>query len=101
MPNAAMVGCFQVLIQGAFSGPIGLGPELKAHGFHATRWIVASEKPKAMRKAFESLRRDLNNWPDIRDGRVTVEMDVEEIGAGSWWRWLKGGGRGFSFYDED
>jgi len=92
------MGCFAVLIQGSFSEPLGLGPELHAHGFYTTRWIVAIDKPAATGKALQAIRRDLNQWLDVRDGHVTVEMQVEEIGPGSWWRWLMGG-RGFSFYD--
>ena len=55
----------------------------------------------AVRKAFESARCELNRWSDVRDGLVSVEMEAEKVDAGSWWRWLKGGGRGFTFYTED
>lgn len=95
------MGCFAVLVQGSFSEPLGLGPGLHARGFYTTRWVVALDRRSATRKALQSIRRDLNQWLDVRDGRVTVEMEVEEIGPGSWWRWLTRGGRGFSFHEEE
>ena len=93
--------CFYVLVQGSFTARVALAPEMEAHGFYTTRWVVAFDKLAAMRKAFRLVRRELEQWSDVRDGLVAVEMQAEEIGAGSWWRWLKGGGRGFSFYGED
>jgi hypothetical protein len=94
------VGSFVVLIHGAFSAAVKLAPEVDAQGFYTTRWVVAVNKKNAIRKAFLSARRELNQWSDVRDGLVRVDMQAEEVEPGSWWRWLKGGGRGFSFYDD-
>lgn len=95
------VACFRVLIHGAFTARVTLAPEAEARGFYTTRWVIASDKATAIRKAFSSARTELNQWSDVRDGLVAVEMEAEEVHAGSWWRWLKGGGRGFAFYTED
>jgi len=81
--------------------PLQLAPEAVAHGFYTTRWVVAVDEEAAVRKAFGSARRELSRWSDVRDGLVAVEMVAEEVDAGSWWRWLKGGGRGFTFFTED
>jgi hypothetical protein len=72
---------------------------MSARGFYTTRWVVAFDERSATTKAFGSARRELMQMhADIRDRLVSVEMELEEIAPGSWWRWLKGGGRGFSFY---
>jgi len=102
MPDASGVGCFRILIHGDFTARVKLAPEMAhARGFYTTRWVMASDKATAIRKAFSSARTELNQWSDVRDGLVAVEMEAEEVDAGSWWRWLKGGGRGFVFYTED
>jgi hypothetical protein len=93
------VRCFLVLIHGAFQPRLHFGAELTACGFYTTRWIVSPNKETAIRRAFDSVRRELvAKQTDIRDGLVKVEMEAEEVAPGSWWRWLKGGGRGFAFY---
>jgi hypothetical protein len=99
MPSA--MRCFLVLIHGAFTAAVQLAPEVDAHGFYTTRWVVAFDKQNAVRKAFQSARRELNQWSDVRDGLVQVEMEAEKVEAGSWWRWLKGGRGGFSFYGDE
>ena len=101
MPDAFIVRCFRVLIRGDFTARVTLAPEMAARGFYTTRWVVASDEETAVRKAFNSARAELNRWSDLRDGLVAVEMEVEDVDGGSWWRWLKGGGRGFTFYPED
>lgn len=101
MPDASSVGCFRVLIHGDFTARVKLAPDAHARGFYTTRWVVAFDETTAVRKAFASARRELNWWSDVRDGLVSVEMEAEEVDFGSWWRWLKGGGRGFAFYTED
>jgi hypothetical protein len=102
MPDATAVRCFRVLIHGQFERLVQLGPaEVETLGFYTTRWVVADAKEDAIRKAFRSAKRELQQWSDIRDGLVGIEMEAEDIGAGSWWRWLRGGGKGFAFYAED
>jgi hypothetical protein len=101
MPDASSMGCFRVLIHGDFTERMTLASEVAARGFYTTRWVVASDKATAVRKALNSARTELNRLPDVGDGRVAVEMEAEEVDGGSWWRWLKGGGRGFAFYIED
>ena len=93
--------CFRVLIHGAFTARVLLAPEVNARGFYTTRWVVAADKQTAVSKAFQSARRELEQWSDVRDGLVAVDMEAEEVDAGSWWRWLRGGGRGFAFYGDD
>lgn len=94
--------CFLVLIHGAFRPRLNFGAELSAHGFYTTRWVVTSNKQTAIAKAFKSARRELMEaQADIRDHLVSIEMEVEQVEPGSWWRWLKGGGRGFSFYTDE
>ena len=95
------MGCFRVIIHGAFSAMVLLDSELGARGFYTTRWVVASDLEGAISKAFRSARRELNQWSDIRDGLIAVEMEDEEVAQGSWWRLLKGGGRGFAFYEKE
>jgi hypothetical protein len=92
--------CFQVIIHGAFNSPVAFAPETGVRGFYTTRWVATTDSQRAVSKAFRSARRELNQWPDVRDGLVAVEMEAEDVAAGSWWRWLKGGGRGFTFYTE-
>ena len=99
MPS--LVRCFQVLIHGAFRPRLNFGPEMGARGFYTTRWVVTANEQAAIRKAFTSARRELvTKQADIRDGLVAIEMEAEEVESGSWWRWLKGGGRGFTFYTD-
>ena len=97
-----MVRCFAVLIQGRFERRVRLGPdEIETRGFYTTRWVLATTEEDAVRKAFRSAKRELQGWSDVRDGLVGTEMEAESTEPGSWWRWLKGGGRGFSFYTDD
>jgi hypothetical protein len=100
MPDADIMACFRVLIHGRFERLLGVAQaHAEPRGFYTTRWVTADTKPEAVSKAFELARRELHQkLPDVRDGFVVVEMDAEETTGGSWWRWLKGGGRGFSFY---
>lgn len=94
--------CFVVLIHGAFRPRLNFGSDLSARGFYTTRWVVTSDEQAAIGKAFNSARRELAaSQTDIRDGLVAIEMEAEEVRPGSWWRWLKDGGRGFSFYTDD
>lgn len=94
--------CFRVLIHGQFERFVQLGTEdTRARGFYTTRWIVADAKDNAISKAFESAKAELQQWSDIRDGLVAIQMEADDVSAGSWWRWLRGGGRGFAFYTDD
>jgi hypothetical protein len=96
------VRCFLVLLHGAFRPRLNFGPEISARGFYTTRWVVTSDEQTAIVRAFASARRELQEkHADIRDGLVSIEMEAQEVEPGSWWRWLKGGGRGFSFYTEE
>jgi hypothetical protein len=96
------VHCFCVLIHGAFRPRLNFGSEMSARGFYTTRWVVAFDENSAIAKAFASARRELTQMhTDIRDRLVSVEMEPDEIAPGSWWRWLRGGGRGFSFYMDE
>jgi hypothetical protein len=62
---------------------------------------VTSNEQTAIGKAFDSARPELAaKKPDIRDGLVAIEMEAQEVAPGSWWRWFKGGRRGFSFYTD-
>ena len=97
-----MVRIYCVLIHGAFEARVRLHPDqLPARGFYTSRWVLAHNEAKAREKAFQSAREELNEWSDVRDGLVAVRMDAEQVGPGSIWRWLKGGGKGFSFYIDD
>lgn len=92
---------FAVLIHGAFSSNVQLSAESPfAQGFYTTRWVLAPSETAAGKKAFRSAKEELNKWSDLRDGLVSVRMNVEEVRSGSFWRWLRGGGRGFSFYTD-
>ena len=94
--------CFRVLIHGQFERLVQLGPvEAETRGFYTTRWVVAETEESAVLKAFESAKRELQQWSDIRDGFVGINMETEEVSAGSWWQWLRGGGKGFAFYVDD
>jgi hypothetical protein len=98
----APVRCFLVIIHGAFRPRLNFGSEISAEGFYTTRWVVASNEKIAISKAVASARSELvEKQPDIRDGLVSIDMEAEEVESGSWWRWLKGGGRGFSFYTRE
>jgi hypothetical protein len=93
---------YSVLIHGAFQPHVRLEPsDFQTHGFYTTRWVLARSEAEATEKAFRSATRELNRWPDLRDGLVSVNMEAEEIGPGSVWPWLRGGGRGFAFYFDD
>src|SRR4028119_171554 len=96
------VRCFRVLIHGQFERRVHLGPaDRQARGFYTTRWVVAGTRDEAVRKAFGLAKRELEQWSDIRDGLIGIKMEAEELNSGSWWRWLRGGGRGFAFCLED
>lgn len=95
------VRCFRVLIHGVFKPLLRLDQEQGAEGFYTTRWVVAADQQTAIGKAFHSARRELGKWGDVRDGLIAVQMEAEEVASGSWWRWLKSGGRGFAFYTDD
>jgi len=95
------VHCFVVLIEGEFERLVDVGFAEHAGGFYTSRWVVARTKAAAIPKALRSAKRELEQWPDIRDGLVRINMQVESVGAGSWWRWVRGGGRGFSFYGDE
>jgi hypothetical protein len=99
--HAVAVRCFSVLIHGSFRPRLNFGPETSARGFYTTRWVVTADERAALVRAFALARGELiASQPDIRDGLVSIEMEAEEVEPGSWWRWLKGGGRGFTFYAE-
>ena len=72
-------------------------------GFITTRWVVASDETTAAEKAFRSARSELaEKWSDVRTGVIAVEMEVEDIWTtGPWRLLLRGGGRGFSFYERE
>ena len=101
IPDAVIVYCFHVLIHGEFSERVRLSPEVPVIGFYTSRWVLASSDKSAVSKAFRSAELELQQWADVRDGLVGVSMEAEEVAAGSWWRWLRGGGRGFTFYSEE
>jgi hypothetical protein len=99
---SVLVRCFRVLIHGRFERLVRLGPaDVQTRGFYTTRWVVAGTNDGATRKAFASAKRELQQWADIRDGLVGIDMEAEDVSAGSWWRWLRGGGKGFAFYFDD
>jgi hypothetical protein len=96
------VRIFSVLIHGAFNSHLQVQPGAPfARGFYTTRWVLAADEKTAVQEAFRSAEEELNSWSNVRDGLVSVSMEAEEIGPGSLWRWLRGGGRGFAFYTED
>ena len=96
------VRCFQVFIHGQFEERVRLGPDdVEARGFYATRWVVADAEETAIRKAFQSAERELQQWSVVRDGLGGIKMQAEGVNTGSMWRWLRGGGRGFAFYVEE
>jgi hypothetical protein len=102
MPDATYVRCFRVLIHGQFERLVQLEPaDVGTRGFYTTRWVVANVEESAIRKAFRSAKLELQRWSEIRDGLVGIDMHAEDVGAGSWWRWLGGGGKGFAFYFDD
>ena len=102
MPDTGPVTCFQIRIHGRFDVQVtGGSTPCSARGFVTTRWVVAASVETAIQKAFRSAKRELNQWPDVRHGLVSIRMEAEEVCYGSWWRWLKGGGRGFGFYEKD
>ena len=102
MPDVTPVQCFRVLIHGEFERLVRLGPaDVETRGFYTTRWVVADGQDSAIRKAFGSAKRELQKWSDIRDGLVGIDMEAEEVSEGSWWRWLRRGGKGFAFYVDD
>jgi hypothetical protein len=101
MQDAVAVRCFHILIHGQFDERVRLAPEVPARGFYTSRWVVADGEKTAIRKAFLSAERELHQWSEVRDGLVGVSMEAEEVGPGSWWRWLRGGGRGFAFSGEE
>ena len=68
---------------------------------YTTRWVIAEAGEAAVRKAFRSAERELQEWSDVRDGLVGIKMEAENVSAGSLWRWVRGGGRGFAFYVDD
>ena len=91
---------FHVLIHGGFTARVRLAPEVSTQGFYTSRWVLARDEAAAVQKAFRSARAELDQWDDIRDGLVSVNFEAEETGPGSLWRWLRGGGRGFTFYGD-
>ena len=101
MPDAAAVHCFRVIIHGAFSARVRLAPDVDTRGFYTTKWVVAPDKQTAVSKAVQSARRELEQWSDVGDGLVAVDIEAEDVDSGSWWRWLRGDGRGFAFYGDD
>jgi hypothetical protein len=102
MPDTELVNCFQVRIHGEFDVHVAGGSTpWSARGFVTTRWVVAAGVENAVQKAFRSARRELDQWSDVRDGLVSIRMEADEVRRGSWWRWLRGGGRGFAFYEKD
>jgi hypothetical protein len=96
-----LMRCFRVLIHGAFSPRLKLASAPSAGGFYTTRWVVAAHADAAIAKAFQAARHELEQWAEFRDGLIGVQMEAEEVGPGSLWRWLKGGGRGFAFYTDE
>jgi hypothetical protein len=98
-----LVRIFSILVHGVFTSHVELlhaAPPLR--GFYTTRWVLARNEAEATERAFRSVRRELNGkWPDLRDGLVSVSMNADEIGPGSLWRWLRGGGAGFAFYADE
>lgn len=96
------VRCFRVLIHGEFEHLVQLGPaNIDTRGFYTTRWVVAGSEDSAIRKAYRSAELELRQWSDIRDGLVRIDMEAEEVTSASWWRWLRGGGKGFAFYFDE
>jgi hypothetical protein len=102
MPDIVAVRCFRVIVHGQFERPVQVGPaDVETRGFYTTRWVLAAANESAILKAFASAKRELQQWSDIRDGLVGIDMEAEEVRVGSWWRWLRGGGKGFAFYLDD
>ena len=101
MPEATDMRCFVVLIEGEFERLVRVGFPDEVRGFYTTRLVVAANASAAIPKAMHSAKRELEKWPDIRDGLTRINMQVESVAATSWRQWLRGGGRGFSFYGEE
>lgn len=93
--------CFHVFIRGEFDERVLIAPEVPTRGFYTSRWVLADSEETAICKAYRSAELELQQWSDVRDGLVEVSMEAEEVRAGSWWRWFRGGGSGFSFYGEE
>lgn len=100
--DVVAVHCFRVLIHGEFNRLVRLGAaDVETRGFYTTRWVIAATKESAVRRAFRSAHVELEEWSDIRDGLVAIDMEAEDVSLASWWRWFRGGGRGFAFYFDD
>ena len=91
----------RVLIHGAFTARVRLAPDVEARGFYTTRWVLAGDEEKAVRKASRSVLRELQQWAIVRDGFISVSLDIEEIAPGWPWKWVRGGGGGFTFYGDE
>ena len=93
--------CFHVLIHGQFDVRVQLAPEVPARGFYTSRWVITGGRDEAVRKAFRSAKRELQQWSDIRDGLVSVTMETETLEPAAFWRVFSRGNRGFAFYGEE
>ena len=95
--------CYLVMIHGTFEYHLRPMPSgLDLSGFYAGRSLFACDEIEAEQRAFVSVKRSLSAWnADIRDGLVSLRLEVEEINRVPFWYVFKRSNRGHIFYGDD
>ena len=97
-----MMRCFFVMIHGRFIYHVNPAPSgVKSQGVFAARCLFAQNEADASAKALARVEKSLAKWnPDIRNGLISVSLDVEEVAPEGWWKAFYRANRGHVFYRE-
>jgi hypothetical protein len=92
--------CYLVLVHGLFDyhvKPLSSGLDLT--GFYAGRSVFAQDEQDAAQRALAKVKNGLARWStDIRDGLVSVRLEVEDVSRVPLWHVLRRSNRGHTFY---
>jgi hypothetical protein len=97
--------CFYVLVHGSLEWRPEHLEDVDAFtpsGFHCHRYVFASCYEEAAEKAFQRVRKNLERQTDwLRQGKATLNLEVEELRPAPLHKMLKPGNRGHAFYDNE
>ena len=92
--------CYLVMVHGVFEyhvKPLASGFDLI--GFYAGRSVLARDEHDATQRAFAQIDTELARLnDDIREGRVSVRVEAEEVERVPLWNLVRRSNRGHTFY---
>jgi hypothetical protein len=97
-----MMRCYYVLVHGKFVYHVKPAPSgIQHEGVFASRCLFARDEDDARDRALRRVNRSLSEYnADIRDGLVSVRLEVEDVEPDSWYKAFYRANKGHVFYRE-